>query len=124
MHKKLGQRLLALIAVMGGIFLANYAHAATADCGEIVDEMEAMRKAQNTLLTSLASNHETFAVTVEDLRTDLELHSKNVPPRALKAMGRTAQAFRVRGVQGRKSAEKLNEATADLISRLETCLKK
>lgn len=94
------------------------------DCGALASELHAMKNAQQQIMKSLADNHETFAVSVEEVTAELELRSSKVPAKAIKSMNKTAQAFRQRGVQAKKTVEALGEATEDLIARVETCLQK
>jgi hypothetical protein len=94
------------------------------NCGEVLNEFEAMRKAQNAIMNSLANNHEAFAGTIEELTMNLELRSAKVPQQAIKSMNQTAQAFRQRGVQAKKQALKLDDATAELSDKIKNCLKK
>lgn len=92
------------------------------NCQELVVELKAMKKAQQEIMGSLANNHETFAVAVEEIAADLELRASKLPVKAAQSMNKTAQAFRQRGVQAKKTVGMLGDATDDLISRVETCL--
>ena len=97
---------------------------ASTQCGALVQELEGLRSAQQSILNSLAANHETFATSYEEVKMELELHSKNINKKALKAMGRTAEAFRSRGLKANQQAEKLDLLTSKLISEISICLKK
>lgn len=92
------------------------------DCGEVLKEMQALRKAQQSLLLSLASNHEDFASSMEELSADLG-HVKKAPPKALKNMTKTAQAYRNRGLTAKRQAASLDQATLQLTEEIEACLK-
>jgi hypothetical protein len=92
-------------------------------CSELVSELKTMQKAQQAMLTSLTANHETFARTIEDLTSEIELRERQVPDDALRSMDKTAQAFRQRGNQARQSVAKMDAATTDLVQRIEKCLK-
>lgn len=109
------------MTVMGGILLADLAFASS--CADLRGELEALRRAQSSLITSLAHNHDLFASTLEDLGSEIELRSSQVPAQATRSMKKTAKAFRQRGQQAQVSAEKLDEATSDLIQRIGHCLK-
>lgn len=110
--------------VLPFLFLLPLTAHASLECKALVKELEAMRQAQQTLLLSLASNHEVFASSVEDITSELRLSSKRIPARTLKSMNKNAQAFRVRGLKAKHQTEQLDEATADLIARLSLCLSK
>lgn len=91
-------------------------------CGDLVDELKSMQRAQQAMLGGLTDNHETFAQAVEDLVSDVEMRSGEVPESALQSMRKTAQAFRRRGTQSRQSVAKMDAATTNLIQRIEKCL--
>lgn len=106
------------------LFLLPLTSQASIECKGLVKELEGMRQAQQVMLVSLASNHEVFASSVEDITAELQLSSKKVPNKTLKSMNKTAQAFRIRGLKAKRQAEQLDEATADLIERVALCLSK
>lgn len=111
--------------VMGLALLAwGLQSSAETSCASLVDQLQAMRAAQQSILNSLSSNHETFATSFEEVKMELELHSNKVNKKALKAMGQTAEAFRARGIKARQQTEKLDLMTGKLISEIELCLKK
>ena len=82
-----------------------------------------MKKAQNQIITSLAQNHDTFADQLSDLSFELALYKKTVPNKALAAMEKSAQAYRVRSHKAQETAQKLDDMTNDLIERIQRCLK-
>lgn len=84
----------------------------TGSCAQLKQELKAMQKAQQVMMTSLVNNHETFATALEEY----------AEKPAAKPMQKSAQAFRHRGLQGKKMANQLNQATADLIARVSACL--
>ncbi|MBX2988423.1 MAG: hypothetical protein KF802_11060 [Bdellovibrionaceae bacterium] len=92
-------------------------------CQDLMEELRVMRKAQQSLLTGLADNHETFASAIEDMTSMLKLSSEKASRPELLSMNRKAQAFRKRGRSAQRQTERLDAATADLISRIEDCLK-
>lgn len=83
-----------------------------ASCSQLKQELKAMQKAQQVLMTSLVNNHETFATALEEY----------AEKPAMNPMQKSADAFRRRGLQGKKMASQLNQATADLIERVSACL--
>lgn len=119
-------RFLAPITFVVGILFSSWAQASltkSKSCAGLVDEMQMMRRAQSQILTSLAQNHELFANQLSDLSFELALYKKTVPQKALVSMEKSSQAYRGRGVKALETAEKLDDMTADLIARLQGCLK-
>lgn len=100
------------------VLAANNSMAKKMECSALKEELKAMQQAQQSIVNSLVSNHQTFAVTLEEYSDT----AVSAPKVASKEMKRSAQSFRSRGVQGKKIAEKLNKASADLIARVATCL--
>jgi hypothetical protein len=95
---------------------------AVADCAQLNQELKDMQKAQQQIMISLINNHETFASSMEEYSTVAKSAPGGVRAVATQ-MGESAQAFRSRGVQGKKIAAKLSEATGDLLERVAACLK-
>lgn len=82
-----------------------------------------MKKAQNQIMMSLVNNHETFATSLEEYSEAAERpQSKSSSQTLSKSMNKSAEAFRTRGVQGKKMAQKLDKATEDLLARVANCL--
>lgn len=97
---------------------------AAVNCDGLLEDLETMRKAQQSIILSLASNHETFAASLEDVTSEFELYSKKVPAKALRSMNKTAKAFRARGIKAKAQADRMDEATAELIESVAQCLKR
>lgn len=95
----------------------------TSSCRALVEEMKQMKQAQNQIINSLAQNHDTFADQLSDLSFELALYKKTVPQKALQAMEKSAQAYRVRAMKAQDTAQKLDDLTGDLIERVQSCLK-
>lgn len=113
----------ALILASALVFTTTMASAASEKCQELKSELQAMQTAQTQIMGSLVNNHETFASTLEEYSDNVTGASKVSSKKSItKEMKSTAKAFRMRGVQGKRMAEKLNEATADLLSRVSECL--
>lgn len=92
------------------------------DCQNLEEELDALRQAQQTIMTSLANNHETFATSLEEVTDELALRSSRVPPKAIQSMNKTAQAFRARGLKAKSQAAKLDLASSDLFARVSICV--
>lgn len=116
--------LMALAFVLGlvvgseEVLAAKGASAGAKACAELKTELLAMQKAQQAIMQSLVSNHQTFAVALEEYSATATL----APKVASQEMKRSAQSFRSRGVQGQKMASRLNKASSDLIARVALCL--
>lgn len=102
----------SLVAIISASLISVPALAATESCSELKQELKSLQKAQQVMMTSLVNNHETFASTLEEYATSP----------AVKPMQKSAQAFRERGLQGKKMTAQLHKATADLIVRVSACL--
>lgn len=103
------------------ISLSAQAQAST-QCAQLKEELKAMRLAQQKIMQSLVNNHESFASSLEEYSTVMKTAhgvSNNAVP---SQMENSAQAFRNRGLQGKKMAAKLDEATGDLLERVSACL--
>ncbi len=105
------------------ILFASNTWAATSSCKELKEELKAMQKAQQQIMASLVNNHESFASSLEEYSTVVKTSKGNSVQTVSAQMDQSAQAFRQRGVQGKKMAGKLDEATGDLLARVASCLK-
>lgn len=101
---------------------ATSAHAST-NCAELKQELSAMRDAQEQIMNSLVSNHETFASTMEEYSEVIQTSKGGSAKVVSKNMDDSAKAFRARGVQGKRMTTKLGRATDDLFARVAACLK-
>lgn len=81
-----------------------------------------MQKAQDQIMTTLLQNHELFASSLEEYSTLIKT-SSNGGSQVSSQMLETAKAYRQRGLQGKKIATGLNEATGELLERAIACLK-
>lgn len=110
-----------LIAFFSVVLFASSSFAS--ECGQLKEELKQMQAAQEQIMASLVNNHESFASSLEEYSTVV----KSSKPAQVKGvageMQTSAQAFRSRGVHGKKIAKKLNAASADLLARVASCLK-
>ncbi len=97
---------------------------AASPCKGVIQELKAMKQAQNHIIISLAENHDVFATQLSDLSFELALYKKEVPPKALSAMDKSAEAYRLRSQRAYDTAQKLEASTEDLIRRVQSCLKR
>lgn len=100
-----------------------YSISTWASCADVVSELRAMKDAQTAIQNSLVSNHAMFATTLESYSEALTDSAGKAHKVVSSNMMSSAQSFRVRGVQARKTALKLEEATEDLIQRVSKCIK-
>lgn len=94
-----------------------------AACKDLINELETMKRAQSQIITSLARNHDTFADQLSSLSFELAIYKKTVPQKALEAMEKSSQAYRVRAQKAFSTADSLESSTEDLIKRIQKCLK-
>lgn len=83
-----------------------------------------MVAAQKNVVDDLVDNHFSFANTLDDISDEMAMSSSKASPKAIKAMKKTAAAYKKRGQDGRAVAVKLNDATEDLMIRIKECLRK
>ena len=112
----------ALFLALALAMTSQIAHAS--ECGDLKKELAAMQEAQVQIMNSLVSNHETFASSLEEY-SEVVSDSKSASSSKVisKNMDQSAKAFRARGVQGKRMASRLEKATADLMARVDACLK-
>ncbi|WII72499.1 hypothetical protein QJS83_01275 [Bdellovibrio sp. 22V] len=96
---------------------------AASKCAQLVEELQAMKKAQQHIVASLVNNHETFASSMEEYSSVVKSAKGSSIKAVSNEMNESAVAFRSRGIQGKKMATKLGEATGDLFERVASCLK-
>ena len=100
-----------------------YSISTLASCADVVSELRSMKEAQTQIQQSLISNHAMFATTLESYSEALTESAGKVHKVVSTNMLSSAASFRNRGVQARKTAVKLEEATEDLIQRVSKCIK-
>lgn len=115
----------SLVALIFASLISTHALASasvtSSSCAHLKQDLKSMHKAQQTVMTSLVNNHESFAGALEEYATAVEknmIFQKEIAHQ----MEKSAQAFRRRGVQGKKMTAEFNSATADLLARVAACL--
>lgn len=103
--------------------LLMYSISTWASCADVVSELRAMKEAQTSIQNSLVSNHAMFASTLESYSEALTESAGKAHKVVASNMTSSAESFRNRGLQARKTAIKLEEATEDLIQRVSKCVK-
>lgn len=93
------------------------------DCGDIASELDAMKKAQMAIQMSLISNHALMAESMDSYAQALSETAGRVHRTVSSNMLETSKSFKERGDKAHKTVLKLDVATADLISRINRCLK-
>lgn len=101
-----------------GWMLCSTSALASNKCQGLKEELKAMQQAQTQIMQSLVNNHETFASSMEEYSAAVGVAPKTVA----KEMNKSAEAFRNRGVQGKRIADKLSRATSELVARVAQCL--
>jgi hypothetical protein len=98
--------------------------AMASNCKELKKELAAMQQAQTQIMNSLVTNHETFAATLEEYSSTVDTTRGSEQSHAISNdMNASAKAFRARGLQGKRTAAKLHQATEVLLERVSACLK-
>ncbi len=101
-----------------GLMVCSTSALAANKCQALKEELKAMQAAQTQIMQSLVNNHETFASSLEEYSAAVGV----APAKVSKEMNKSADAFRSRGVQGKRIADKLSKATSDLFVRVAQCL--
>lgn len=112
-------RSLLLIAVVGSIGVSVLA----SECSLLVSELQAMKKANSSIHSSLISNHEMFATTLESYSDALSETAGRAHKTVSDNMLSSASSFRERGLKAQKMSKKLDQASDDLIQRISKCLR-
>lgn len=110
------------IATFFAIILFASNSMASSQCVELKKELQAMQKAQAQIMASLVNNHETFASSLEEYSVAVKTAKGTSVKAVSQEMDHSAEAFRSRGVKGKKMATQLNAATGDLLARVASCL--
>lgn len=100
-----------------------YSISSSASCADVIADLKAMKEAQTTIQNSLISNHAMFASTLESYSEALTETAGKAHKVISSNMMSSAESFRNRGLQARKTALKLEDATEDLIQRISKCIK-
>ncbi len=85
------------------LFFASVSKAST-QCKQLKEELKAMQNAQQQIMSSLVNNHETFASSLEEYSSAVQSAKGSTVKTVSSKMDESAQAFRTRGVQGKKMA--------------------
>ncbi len=115
----------ATIAITGMIVTANTAFAG-GNCSEVIEDLKAMQKANQSISSSLISNHESFASILEEYSDTLNTSAslgQPVTKEAVHNMNDSAKAFRVRGQNAQKLNIKLNQASDQVIAKAIECIR-
>lgn len=113
-------RLISSLISLGFLFSS---HLWASECSQLVSELQAMKKANISVQTSLISNHEMFSTTMESYAEALTDTAGRAHKTVSDNMLSSAQSFRDRGLKAQKLSKKLDQASDDLIQRLAKCLK-
>lgn len=109
-----------ILTVSSVLFVSSYSNAS---CGALVAELRSMKEAQTAIQTSLVSNHDMFANTLESYSQALRESAGRAHQVVTLNMDKSAESFRERGLRAQKTTAKLEAATDDLIQRISRCLK-
>lgn len=115
----------AITLITGMMMTLNVAQAAS-NCADVVDDLKAMQKANQSISGSLISNHESFATILEEYSDTLHTSAtlgQPVTKEAVTNMNESAKAFRIRGQNAQKLNSKLNQASDQVIAKAIECLK-
>jgi arginine utilization protein RocB len=103
--------------------IVMYSISSWANCSDVIADLRAMKEAQTAIQSSLVSNHAMFASTLESYSDALTETAGKAHKVVSSNMMSSAESFRNRGLQARKTALKLEDATEELIQRISKCIK-
>jgi len=110
----------AIYSLIGVLFTISVS---ANECSSLISELQAMRKANSTIHSSLITNHEMFATTLESYSDALSETAGRAHKTVSENMISSAQSFRDRGIKAQKMSKKLEQASDDLSQRISKCLK-
>lgn len=94
-------------------------------CVALIEDMRAMEKAQSEIMKSLVNNHETMATSLESYSSEVQTHQEHLNRAVLaKELKNSAQAFRDRGVKAKKISNAFENASRNLLKKVNQCLAK
>ncbi|MFZ3231260.1 MAG: hypothetical protein WA160_13715 [Pseudobdellovibrio sp.] len=93
------------------------------ECSQLVLELQAMKKANSAIHSSLIANHEMFSTTLESYSEALSETAGRAHKTVSDNMLSSSQSFRERGLKAQKMSRKLDLASEDLIQRVSKCIK-
>lgn len=94
-------------------------------CSSLIDDLQAMEKAQSLIMKSLVNNHETMAISLEGYSSEAQVQQQKLNQKAFaKEMKDSAQAFRVRGMKAKKISKDFENASRELLKKVNQCLAK
>lgn len=113
---------LKLVVIIGIQFIVSAALAEK--CQDLKKELLVMQQAQNQIMNSLVNNHETFASSLEEYVHSVQEAKGQTQNKAIASdMESSARAFRARGIEGKRIAQKLHMLTGELLQKVQKCLK-
>lgn len=108
------------------IGVAPVALTPTSKCANLNDEIRAMREAERTMLRQMASNNQSFAMTLDnyaDEFSQLSKSSRSLSVAHLTSLRKSAQSYRGHEQRELKLVDRFENASDNLFSRVEACLK-
>jgi predicted extracellular nuclease len=115
---------ISVIAIFFAVESAQATSNLPPSCKNIESELGMLRKAQSQIILGLADNHDQVADSLTQIAGDLRFYNKPAPIKVIHNMNGIAAVFRKRGEKARGQAQSLDEATADLSTRIVQCLHK
>jgi hypothetical protein len=102
--------------------LALMANAEARSCSEIGEDLQAMQKAQASLLESMVRKNDSMATTLDQYAETFSV-KKSLRKADLVGLKKSALAFRRHGDREEKLVQRFETKTAELISQVQECLK-
>ena len=115
---------------MSFIFFSHFTWAAgsfegeVSKCHDLAEEVNAMKKAHQQLISSLTESLDTAVSNLKSVQLDAEMNQGYLEKKQIQDIKLTAQALSVRSDKSIKLAQKLNKISDVLINKLANCYSK
>jgi hypothetical protein len=94
----------------------------TSSCNQLILQLRAMEKAQESLLGSMVRKNESMATTLDQYAQNFEDKGQRVQKSDLLSLKRSAQAFRKHGDREKGLVVRFEKSSEELLSKVQSCL--
>lgn len=91
-------------------------------CAQLVRQLRAMEKAQQSLLTSMVGKNDSMATTLDQYAKNFEIQGHRLQKSDVQSLKRSAQAFRRHGDREMGLVVRFEKSSEELLSKVEACL--
>lgn len=91
-------------------------------CLHLIQQLRAMEKAQQSLLTTMVGKNDAMATTLDQYARNFETSGRRLQKSDVVSLKRSAQAFRRHGDREMGLVVRFEKSSEELISKVESCL--